>query len=166
MPRPPLFTHCWATKVRIIKFDDTAQPMSLILLTHGNTDASEHGPCSFVGCPKHRRQLHSGNASLVLTHKIERQKPLRQWHMGLVQHRPCRYRGLMAALGALISSVGQPVSMTATALGAGIPGLPVMAQYVVNQNSGNRNIISEAIFDVFGKDYPLNPFHAAIADFI
>lgn len=43
--------------------------------------------------------------------------------------------------------------------------LPLMAQYVVNQNSGNRNIISEAIFDVFGKDYPLNPFHAAIADF-
>lgn len=43
--------------------------------------------------------------------------------------------------------------------------LPLMAQYVVNQNSGNRNIISEAIFDVFGKDYPLNAYHAAISDF-
>lgn len=43
--------------------------------------------------------------------------------------------------------------------------LPLMAQYMVNQNSGNRNIISEAIFDVFGRDYPLNPCHTAIADF-
>lgn len=44
--------------------------------------------------------------------------------MGLMQYHPCRYRGLMAALGALISPVGQSVSMTATAFGANIPGLP------------------------------------------
>ena len=100
--------------------------MGFIPLAHGDANTPEHGPCCFVGCSKHSRQMHSGNASLVLTHKIERQKPLCQRHMGLVQHRPCRYRGLMAALGALISSVGQPVSMTAAALGANIPGLPAL----------------------------------------
>ena len=102
----PLFTHCWATKVRIIKFDDTAQLMGFIPLAHSGANAPEHGPCGFVGSPKHCRQLHCGNTPLVLAHEIERQKPLRQWHMGLVQHCPCCYRGLIAALGALISPVG------------------------------------------------------------
>lgn len=43
--------------------------------------------------------------------------------------------------------------------------LPLLAQYIVNQNSGNRNIISEAVFNAFGGDYPLNSYHAAIANF-
>lgn len=120
----PLFTFCWAAKVRIIKFDDTAQLMGFIPLAHSGANAPEHGPCGFVGSPKHRRQLHCGNAPLILAHEIERQKPLRQWHMGFVQHRPCCYRGLMAALGALISPVGQPVSMAAATFGANIPVLP------------------------------------------
>ena len=102
----PLFTYCWAAKVRIIKFDDTAQLMGFIPLAHSGANAPEHGPCGFVGSPKHCRQLHCGNTPLVLAHEIERQKPLRQWHMGLVQHCPCCYRGLIAALGALISPVG------------------------------------------------------------
>ena len=121
---PPLFPCCLTPKVRIVKFDDPAQLMDFIPLAHGNANASEHGPCSFVGSPKHRRQLHSRNASLILTHKIERQKPLPQRHMCLMQHRPCRYRGLTAALGALISPVRQPVSMTAATSGANIPVLP------------------------------------------
>ena len=120
----PLFTYCWAAKVRIIKFDDTAQLMGFIPLAHSGANAPEHGPCGFVGSPKHRRQLHSGNTPLILAHEIERQKPLRQWHMGFVQHRPCCYRGLIAALGALISPVGQPVSMVAATFGANIPVLP------------------------------------------
>ena len=121
---PPLFPCCWATKVRIINFDDSAQLMSFIPLAHGNADAFEHESGSFVGRAKHCRQLNGGNAPLVLTHKIERQKPLRQRHMGLVQYCPRRHRDLMAALDTLISPVGQPVSVTAATFGANISGLP------------------------------------------
>ena len=82
----PFFANSWPTKVRIIKLDNLAQLMGFIPLAHGNTDASEHGPGGFVGCSKHRRQLNGGNAPLILAHKIECQKPLRQWHMALVKH--------------------------------------------------------------------------------
>ena len=87
----PLFTCCWTAKVRVIKFNDPTQLMGFIPLVHGNADASEHGPGGFIGRSKHCRQLSGGNAPLVLTHKIERQKPLRQRHMGLVQHCPRRH---------------------------------------------------------------------------
>ncbi len=71
----PLFSCCWASKVRIVKFNGPAQLMGFIPLAHGSANTPEHGPRGFVGSPKHHRQLHSGNASLVLTHKIECQKP-------------------------------------------------------------------------------------------
>ena len=87
----PLFTCCWTAKVRVIKFNDPTQLMGFIPLVHGNADASEHGPGGFIGRSKHCRQLSGGNAPLVLAHKIERQKPLRQRHMGLVQHCPRRH---------------------------------------------------------------------------
>ena len=127
----PRFSLLFDPQSTHVKFDDPAQLMGFIPLAHGNANASEHGPCSFVGSPKHRRQLHSRNASLILTHKIERQKPLPQRHMCLMQHRPCRYRGLTAALGALISPVRQPVSMTAAAFGANIPSLPALRYQVL-----------------------------------
>lgn len=41
--------------------------------------------------------------------------------------------------------------------------LPLLAQYIENYNTGNRNIISNAIFKTFGKDYALNDYHAVIS---
>lgn len=43
--------------------------------------------------------------------------------------------------------------------------LPLLAQYIVNSNSGNRNIISEAVYNTFGQDYPLNEYHKLISKF-
>lgn len=40
--------------------------------------------------------------------------------------------------------------------------LPMIAQYIVNSNSGNRNIIYSEINKVFGKKYSLNPYHNII----
>ncbi len=77
-----------------------------------------------MDCPKNCRQLDAGNAPLVLVHKMERQKPLCQRHMGLVQQCPCRHRGLMMALGALVSSVGQPVSVIAATFRTSIVTVP------------------------------------------
>lgn len=42
--------------------------------------------------------------------------------------------------------------------------LPLLAQYIVNHNTGNRNIISDAVFNTFGKDYALNEYHAIISN--
>jgi len=43
--------------------------------------------------------------------------------------------------------------------------LPLLAQYVVNRNVGNRNIIYEAVYNTFGKSYPLNAYHKVISNF-
>lgn len=43
--------------------------------------------------------------------------------------------------------------------------LPLIAQYIVNNNSGNRNIISDAVYNTFGKEYPLNKYHKIISNF-
>ena len=43
--------------------------------------------------------------------------------------------------------------------------LPLLAQYIVNKNSGNRNIISEAVYNTFGKEYSLNEYHSQICKF-
>lgn len=41
--------------------------------------------------------------------------------------------------------------------------LPLVAQYILNSNSGNRNILNMLIVENFEKDYPLNPYHYEIA---
>ncbi|MDO9464100.1 MAG: SIR2 family protein [bacterium] len=41
--------------------------------------------------------------------------------------------------------------------------LPMLAQYIVNNNSGNRNILRNNLIDVFDKHYQLNKNHHAIA---
>ena len=43
--------------------------------------------------------------------------------------------------------------------------LPLLAQYVVNHNAGNRNIIAQAICDTFGRDYPINNYHRILSSF-
>ena len=43
--------------------------------------------------------------------------------------------------------------------------LPMIAQYIVNSNSGNKNVIYNLIVDKYGKKYPLNRYHNAIAGF-
>ena len=43
--------------------------------------------------------------------------------------------------------------------------LPLLAQYVVNHNIGNRNILAEAICDTFGKEYPTNDYHKILSNF-
>ena len=43
--------------------------------------------------------------------------------------------------------------------------LPLLAQYIVNKNMGNRNIISDAIFNTFAEEYPLNKYHNIISRF-
>lgn len=40
--------------------------------------------------------------------------------------------------------------------------LPMIAQYIVNNNSGNKNIIYNRIIDCYGKDYSINKYHNAI----
>lgn len=42
--------------------------------------------------------------------------------------------------------------------------LPLISQYVVNNNSGNRNIINGLIFENFSKDFHLNSYHTALAN--
>lgn len=42
--------------------------------------------------------------------------------------------------------------------------LPLLAQYIVNSNTGNQNIISDAIFNTFGKNYELNAYHTVISN--
>jgi len=41
--------------------------------------------------------------------------------------------------------------------------LPMIAQYIVNDNSGNKNIIYNRIIECYGKDYVANKYHKAIA---
>ena len=43
--------------------------------------------------------------------------------------------------------------------------LRLLAQYIVNKNMGNRNIISDAIFNTFAEEYPLNKYHNIISRF-
>lgn len=43
--------------------------------------------------------------------------------------------------------------------------LPLLAQYIVNSNTGNRNIISEAVHKTFGKDYPTNRYHDILSNY-
>ena len=43
--------------------------------------------------------------------------------------------------------------------------LPLLAQYVVYHNAGNRNIIAQAICDTFGRDYPINNYHRILSSF-
>jgi len=43
--------------------------------------------------------------------------------------------------------------------------LPMIAQYIVNSNTGNRNIVSQAVFNTFGRDYCINEYHMAISNF-
>ena len=42
--------------------------------------------------------------------------------------------------------------------------LPMIAQYIVNDNSGNKNIIYNRIIECYGKDYVANKYHNAISD--
>lgn len=42
--------------------------------------------------------------------------------------------------------------------------LPMIAQYIVNNNSGNKNIIYNRIIECYGKDYSVNKYHNAISD--
>lgn len=41
--------------------------------------------------------------------------------------------------------------------------LPLIAQYIVNNNSGNRNIIRSSLVEIFDQDYQLNANHDAIS---
>jgi hypothetical protein len=41
--------------------------------------------------------------------------------------------------------------------------LPLIAQYIVNNNSGNRNIIRSSLVEIFDKDYQINANHDAIS---
>ena len=41
--------------------------------------------------------------------------------------------------------------------------LPMIAQYIVNNNSGNRNILYSRITECYEKDYPVNKYHNAIS---
>ena len=43
--------------------------------------------------------------------------------------------------------------------------LPLLAQYILNHNMGNRNILAEAIYDTFGKDFQINNLHRIISNF-
>ena len=43
--------------------------------------------------------------------------------------------------------------------------LPMIAQYIVNCNSGNKNVIYNLIVDNYGKEYSLNRYHNSIASF-
>lgn len=40
--------------------------------------------------------------------------------------------------------------------------LPMIAQYIVNANSGNRNVITARVMDVFNESYKINQYHEAI----
>lgn len=42
--------------------------------------------------------------------------------------------------------------------------LPMIAQYIVNNNSGNKNIIYNRIIECCGKEYSLNKYHNAISN--
>ena len=43
--------------------------------------------------------------------------------------------------------------------------LPLLAQFILNRNIGNRNIFSDALHDTFGKDFPTNNYHRIISNF-
>lgn len=121
MPREPLpFLHPSPTfflllgrKVRIIKFDNAVQLMGLIPLSRRSTDVPEHEPRS---CKLFRLlpPVEHLRCSLVLTRKIECQKPLRQPYVDLMEYRSRCYRNLVAALSILIPSAQQPVCVMAT----------------------------------------------------
>ena len=42
--------------------------------------------------------------------------------------------------------------------------LPMIAQYIVNNNSGNKNIIYNRIIECYGKGYAVNKYHNAISN--
>lgn len=84
----PFLPNSWPTKVGIVKFNSSMELMCLVPLTHSGADTHKHIPCSFIGCSEHRHQRNGGDTSFVLTDKVERQKPLRKRHVGLVEYRP------------------------------------------------------------------------------
>ena len=120
----PFLAGSWPAEIRIVKFNGPVELVCLVLLTHNGTDTHEHIPCGFIGSSKHRHQRNGGDASFVLTDKVECQKPLRQRHMDPVKHCPRRHRGLMVTPGALIPAIGQQASVTAIAFRADKPVRP------------------------------------------
>lgn len=42
---------------------------------------------------------------------------------------------------------------------------PLLAQYIVNHNIGNRNTLVSAIYNTFGRDYPTNSYHSTLSAF-
>lgn len=102
----PFFASYRTAEVRIVKLDHAFKLVLCIPLSHSRTDALEQIPCALVGHPQLSGELEGGDPTLIHAHQIEREKPLCQRQMGLVQHRPCRHGYLVAALGALIPSIG------------------------------------------------------------
>lgn len=42
---------------------------------------------------------------------------------------------------------------------------PLLAQYIVNSNGGNRNILVNALYNTFGREFPTNSYHNILSAF-
>lgn len=42
---------------------------------------------------------------------------------------------------------------------------PLLAQYIVNNNIGNRNTLVNAVYHTFGREFPINSYHNILSAF-
>ena len=114
-----------------VHFEPEYSHMLCVLMSHGGADAPKHRPGGLIGHADLVGQLNGGDSSLVLTDKIEGQKPLAQADMAVMQNRPGCDRGLMAAVGTLVQTVGQVAAMLVPAFWADKAVLPALCGQIV-----------------------------------
>lgn len=93
------------SKVRIVKFYDSLQNITLIPHFHGGTDPAKEIPGSLIADLKLTCQGKGGDTALVTSHQVDCPEPLGQGQMAAVHNGVSGQRSLMTAIGALVAAI-------------------------------------------------------------
>src|SRR3990167_1307282 len=93
----------FATYISLVNFDDTGKLRAkLRVFLHSEADAMGHVPSGFIGNRKLPLKLFRGDALLRGANHVDRQEPLGEGQMGVVEDGPHGYGELISALKASV----------------------------------------------------------------
>ena len=81
---------------RFVSLDNALQHFGVSFL-HGSADAVTEIPSRLIGNAKGALHLVGAHALLRFTHEIDRNEPLREWQVGIVEDGARHYAELVAA---------------------------------------------------------------------
>lgn len=110
-----LFAVGLSAGVSVIHFHKVRKQISLVPLSHSNTDTHQQIPCAFITDTELLLQQNSGNPSLIGGTKIDSPKPDSQRDMSTVHDCFCGQRNRFAAFTALIQLAGPKIAVASSA---------------------------------------------------